>query len=192
MSHRVGLIHISSMMAVASPKRPERPDHSQAPWQCHWMKTCAHDTVARIKRYDSGLLRAKLQCRKCGQGIGQNVPMAGVTEPWDEAMEARVLAEYESAVAEYRRQWDELTSHNAGRKCDSWWRSYNVYLRTAVWQAKRQLVLDRAGGVCEACGQKEAQQVHHLKYPETFGLEPLWDLRAVCIPCHKIIHPHMD
>jgi predicted HNH restriction endonuclease len=30
-----------------------------------------------------------------------------------------------------------------------------------------------------------------LKYPEVFGLEPLWDLRAVCIPCHKIIHPHM-
>jgi predicted HNH restriction endonuclease len=25
-----------------------------------------------------------------------------------------------------------------------------------------------------------------------FGHEPLWDLRAVCVPCHKIIHPHMD
>ena len=63
---------------------------------------------------------------------------------------------------------------------------------TGVPADERELVFERCGGVCESCRQRSADQVHHLKYPDVFGLEPLWDLAAVCIPCHKIIHPHME
>lgn len=188
---RTGLVHISSMTAFGTPRRPTPMDHTQAPWNTHWSRLCDHDLVPRLKGYTSGI-RAKRQCRKCGQGVGANVPMAGVTEPWDEELERKVNDEYEAACAAYRSQIDDAMRAQRGEKSREWWEMYHRYLRSSVWQVKRQLVLDRCGGVCESCGQEDAEHVHHLKYPETFGHEPLWDLRAVCVPCHKIIHPHME
>jgi 5-methylcytosine-specific restriction endonuclease McrA len=118
--------------------------------------------------------------------------MSGVTEHWDEELEREVSEQYEEACSAYRSQIDECMRAQRGEKSREWWDMYHRYLRSSVWQVKRQLVLDRCGGFCESCGQYDAEHVHHLKYPETFGLEPLWDLRAVCKPCHKIIHPHME
>lgn len=187
---RTGLLHVSSMMAVATPAKAAPPDASAAPWNTHWMLSCDHDLVVRLKKYPSGL-RAKRQCTKCGQGVGQNVPMAGVTEMWDDELERRVRNEYDSLCEAYRQKSNDFLRAQRGEKSRDWWAMYERYLRSAVWQAKRELVLERCGGVCEACRQAQAHHVHHLKYPDTFGLEPLWDLRGVCIPCHKIIHPHM-
>jgi hypothetical protein len=187
---RTGLVHVSSMMAVATPRKPLQPDHTGAPWNTHWTVTCDHQLVPRLKKYASGV-RAKKQCVKCGQGVGQNVSMAGVVELWDEDLELRVRSEYDAACAEYRQANDDFYRWQRGEKSREWWSLYEQYMRSAVWQTKRELVLERCGGVCESCGQADAQHVHHLKYPDTFGLEPLWDLRGVCVPCHKIIHPHM-
>lgn len=187
---RPGLIHISSMVAFATPARAEPPDHTEAPWNTHWSRTCEHDLVPRLKQYPSGL-RAKRQCRKCGRGVGGNVPMAGVTEGWDEQLEQRVNDEYERAERAYRAELDLYLKQSRGERSGEWWSEYNRYLRSAVWHAKRELVMDRAGGVCECCLQRDAEHVHHLKYPDTFGMEPAWDLRAVCIRCHEIFHPHM-
>jgi 5-methylcytosine-specific restriction endonuclease McrA len=50
------------------------------------------------------------------------------------------------------------------------------------------LVLQRANGHCEGCGQRKAVQVHHLTY-EHVGQEFLWELRAVCSECHDRLHP---
>lgn len=188
---RAGLVSVSSMFAFGTPQKPVATDHTSAPWNTHWTRKCEHDLVARVKQYTTGP-RAKRQCRRCGQGVGSNVPMAGVTELWDEDLERRVIAEYESACAEYRKANSDFYAWQRGEKSREWWSMYQRYLRSAVWSVKRDLVLERCHGVCESCGQADAQHVHHLKYPETFGLEPLWDLRAVCVPCHKIIHPHME
>lgn len=187
---RAGLIHVSSMMAFATPSKPTPADHRAAPWNTHWTRFCEHQLVPRLKQYQSGL-RAKMQCIVCGKGVGANVSMTGVIEHWDEQLESRVTAEYELACEEYRDANDEFTRWQRGEKSREWWEMYERYLRSAVWQTKRELVLQRCGGICESCGQNDADHVHHLKYPETFGLEPLWDLRAVCIPCHRLIHPHM-
>lgn len=191
---RAGLVHVSSMMAVETPPRVAAfpSDDDDAPHKSHWSRTCDHDPVPRLKRYESGVVRASLQCRKCGQRVGQQVPMAGVTEDWDDALEEGTQEDYRKAVAEHQRRRTEWYSAQRRVCGPQWWRAYNAYLRTSVWQLKRTLVLERAGGICEACGQRNAEQVHHLSYPHTFGLEPLWDLRAVCLPCHKIIHPHME
>lgn len=188
---RTGLVHISSMMPFATPEKPRRPDYETAPWVSHWSRTCDHDPVARLKHYASGV-RARMQCRKCGQGVGSQIAMKGVTDLWDEELETRVQNEYDAACKEWKRQADQfMQPHNVERP-ESWWELYDRYLKSAVWAAKRELVFRRCGGVCEACGQAAAEQVHHLKpYPDTFGLEPLWTLRAVCRPCHEIIHPHM-
>ncbi len=47
--------------------------------------------------------------------------------------------------------------------------------------------MERSGGVCEACGDAPAAQVHHLTY-ERIGRELLFDLAAVCLECHKKAH----
>ncbi len=178
------------MMAFSTPQKAQAPDHEQAPWNTHWSRTCDHDLVARLKAYPSGV-RAKKQCRKCGQGVGGNVPMAGVSEVWDDELEQRVGAEYERACRAYRAELDLYLQQTRGKRSRDWWAEYNRYLRSAVWQAKRELVMERAGGLCECCLQRQAHHVHHLKYPDTFGMEPAWDLRAVCVSCHETFHPHM-
>jgi hypothetical protein len=187
---RIGLTHISSMTAFATPHKPQPVDHTNAPWNTHWSKLCQHELVARLKEYPSGV-RAKRQCIKCGQGVGAVVSMSGVTEPWDDQLEQSVLSEYQAEERKYKSETDEFWRWHRGEKSSDWWNCYHRYLRSSVWQVKRQLVLDRCGGICESCGQSDAEHVHHLKYPETFGLEPLWYLRAVCVPCHELIHPHM-
>lgn len=187
---RVGLVQASSMFAFATAPKSQPIDHAAAPWNTHWTRLCDHDLVARLKQYPSGL-RAKMQCRKCGQGVGNNVAMRGITEVWDEDLESRVAREYESLCNEYRTRITSQARLGRGERSREWWEEYERYLRSVTWHTKRLLVLERCGGICECCGQRDAEQVHHLKYPDVFGLEPLWDLRAVCIPCHKIIHPHM-
>lgn len=68
-----------------------------------------------------------------------------------------------------------------------WWAKYDAYLETPEWLALRDLVLDRSDGVCEGCGLQRAVQVHHVTYEHVFH-EFLWELRAVCLDCHKRIH----
>ena len=181
------------MLAFATPRKPVFgvADHTAAPWNTHWSRKCKHDLVARIKKYGTGL-RARMQCRLCGQGFGANVSMKGVAEAWDSDLEQRVATEFSEACEKYRQAKADFYAQQKGEMSREWWSDYGRYLKSSVWHAKRALVMERCKGVCESCGQAPAQQVHHLQYPDTFGLEPLWDLRAVCVPCHKIIHPRME
>lgn len=59
------------------------------------------------------------------------------------------------------------------------------------WQAKRLQVIARAGGMCERCGERKGQHVHHLVYGgKKRGTEPLEWLQLVCLQCHGDYHPH--
>jgi len=58
------------------------------------------------------------------------------------------------------------------------------------WWRLRWQVLNRAGGVCEACHVRTAEQVHHLKYPRD-RREEMRDLQAVCDECHRRFH-HLE
>jgi 5-methylcytosine-specific restriction endonuclease McrA len=55
-------------------------------------------------------------------------------------------------------------------------------LRGRRWMAIRTGILRRAGGICEDCGERVAEQVHHLDHDVTNNA--LSNLRAVCRPCH--------
>ena len=190
-TQRAGMVHISSMTAFAEAPKYSADNFTDAPWKTHWSRSCEHDLVPRLKRYPTGT-RAKMQCRTCGQGVGGNIPMRNVFEMWDDELEQRVSQEYEAACNTYRTSMHKLAEQQRGGNSRKWWELYDQYLQSSVWHLKRILVMERCGGICEACGQADAEHVHHLKYPDVFGREPLWDLRAVCIPCHKIIHPHME
>ena len=72
-----------------------------------------------------------------------------------------------------------------------WWAWYSAYLETPEWAARRQLVFLRARGVCEGCRSASPTHVHHLTY-EHAGDELLYELVALCQPCHQRAHPAKD
>jgi len=49
---------------------------------------------------------------------------------------------------------------------------------------KRRMVMTRAGGVCERCGDRLADEIHHTRGLEDNRLEALL---AVCRPCHRAV-----
>ena len=65
--------------------------------------------------------------------------------------------------------------------------AYQDYLQSDQWREKRAKVMDRSRGVCESCGSARAEHVHHLTYLRV-GVEPLFDLVAVCADCHSALH----
>lgn len=73
--------------------------------------------------------------------------------------------------------------------------SYAAKLKDPRWQKKRLEVLDRAGWVCEMCGDGESMlHVHHKQYLR--GREP-WEydadqLASLCATCHKEGHGSPD
>lgn len=83
----------------------------------------------------------------------------------------------------HQREW-ELQREAENRE---WWARYDAYMASPAWKRKHTLVLDRAHGICEGCGLRRAVQVHHLTYRHLCA-EYLWELRAVCLPCHDRIH----
>lgn len=73
--------------------------------------------------------------------------------------------------------------------------AYAAKLRDPRWQKKRLEALDRAGWVCEMCGDSESTlHVHHKQYLK--GREP-WEyesdqLASLCATCHKDGHGSPD
>lgn len=58
-----------------------------------------------------------------------------------------------------------------------------AYYESKEWRVKANKVLQRDKHTCQACLSEKATQVHHLNY-DHFKNEPLFDLVAVCKPCH--------
>lgn len=83
----------------------------------------------------------------------------------------RLLAEEEAERAEEKARRDA---------------EYENYRRTYFWRERRAEVMKRADGWCEACRKAPATEVHHTTYAHIFR-EPLFELRAVCGPCHDSI-----
>lgn len=66
--------------------------------------------------------------------------------------------------------------------------------RTAHWRSLRLRAFARSGGNCERCGvplEHGAWHCHHLTY-ERRGQERLSDVQAICLNCHRVIHPHRE
>ena len=55
-------------------------------------------------------------------------------------------------------------------------------MRGRAWMRRRAVVFRRAGHLCERCGDRVAEEVHHLNGVEDNAWE---SLMAVCGPCHR-------
>jgi len=63
--------------------------------------------------------------------------------------------------------------------------SYKKYMKSQRWQKKRQEVFAHYGKRCYVCRTARGPiQVHHLTYIH-FGNERLYELRPLCVPCHR-------
>jgi 5-methylcytosine-specific restriction endonuclease McrA len=134
----------------------------------------------------AGARRASYQCLKCGTNL-QGVPIAsvqvGALEPWDTTLSER----WNQKIRDYwdRRQQAYEDRRRQGQ--EDFWRRYDEHLSSEKWQDLRRRVFARCKGLCEGCGIRAAVQVHHLTYAR-LGNEMLFDLAAVCLPCHETIH----
>lgn len=125
------------------------------------------------------------QCLECGCRVGEwlkreFVFSQGIPEPWDEGLEERHRKRAGEAFQKWRLQ--QRSAEN-----EAWQSRYDEHLRSGHWQALRQLVFTRCGGMCEGCGTNRAQHVHHLTYAN-MGDEFLWELVGICRDCHERYH----
>jgi 5-methylcytosine-specific restriction endonuclease McrA len=147
--------------------------------------TCPHQLISapRARRYPSGMVQYRRQCRDCGDPVGIAIAKAtalqqadGDPAPFDELLftEGRATASRERGrEAEVKRA--------------QWWAWYNQYLESPEWHTRRDKVMKRAGGICEGCLSRRAVHVHHTTYAHV-GRELLFELIALCEPCHVVAH----
>ena len=67
--------------------------------------------------------------------------------------------------------------------------TYKQYLKSSIWKAKRKLVLNARGRVCETCGSTSKLNVHHSIYSrEVLYGDSLKGLKVLCQECHNKVH----
>jgi hypothetical protein len=131
------------------------------------------------RRYTDGVIaegqRAAITCKGCIRSLDA----ADNAEQQRQESE-RVRQEWEQRRAERDEQRQQENAE--------WWAWYSAYLTTPRWHRKRQLVLERAHGLCQGCRENPPVHVHHTTY-EHAGNELLFELVALCRGCHQIAHP---
>jgi len=128
------------------------------------------------------------QCLTCGAWWSRSKSTfdSRPAEPYDEQLpEAWLSAEADEAAAHRELSKEVLDLEREDRIAERK-AKYDAYLKTEKWAWKRKAVLERDGYLCQACRTRRAVQVHHLTY-EHLGDEPLFELVAVCVPCHERI-----
>lgn len=150
---------------------------------------CPHEqTEFRRLPIANGRWQLRKQCQDCGELIGGAVKRETVKDC------ASLPLVDENLRNARDRQWQERRDYREQCEAESheaFWRYYADYITSAEWQQKRSLVLRRAKGICEGCGLKSPEHVHHQTY-EHLGDEFLFELVAICRECHQKIHPHRE
>lgn len=133
------------------------------------------------------------QCTVCGEAYGYWLRHAEIQadllnniQPFDDDL--RVMKRRESSEARMAQYRERYTTERRVEKA-AWLEEHNKYLKSPAWLKKRERVLKRDEHTCQAsikCDGGFANQVHHLNY-DHWQNEPLFDLRAVCTPCHQEI-----
>lgn len=162
-------------------------DQKRAAYAAHHEKfDCACQSVALKRRVIAGGgVQYVQQCIQCGRAAGQPISKAnalrsnGMNEP--PAFDPQILERWEEA----KKRAALAIERNFDRS--AFFIDYDKYLQSDEWAARRTLVLKRAAGVCEGCGCDSPAQVHHLSYAHV-GFEFLFELVALCDPCHQRIH----
>jgi hypothetical protein len=147
-------------------------------------KCSCENTELVCRTHKDGSEHFVLHCTKCGKTVHQAIPEArayaingGVKPPpLDQNRRKNWIAAKQQAMKEAEAR--------ARKPAEA---EYDRYLASPQWAAKRQLVLKRAAGICEGCGLAKATDVHHTTYEHRYD-EFLFELLALCHPCHERVH----
>lgn len=155
---------------------------------------CQHERTELRRGFNKGggpIVRQ--QCLTCGRLIGNPVKRTPETDELDE-IDRELEPTYE---ARRKEEWAALSKRYVALQESRWrgsaegksyfQRSHADYLASPEWAERRSLVMDRANGQCEGCRKARATEVHHLSY-RNWGNEFLFELVALCGPCHDRIH----
>lgn len=151
-----------------------------------WENQCPHEVLQpRRRMIAGGHFQVREQCLSCGEAVGRahsKLNYLSIDDFDEDLLSNRI-------INEERARWDIVTNYikSIELKELEWKKSYNTYLSSENWRKLRHRVFKRANGVCEGCGLNGATEVHHLTY-ENFGNEFLFELIAICKPCHDRIH----
>jgi ribosomal protein L44E len=144
-------------------------------------------TVKQRRKAHGGIV-VTLQCDTCGRSLTGDLTRAHFPfyldlPQWDQAKQD----DWHARTSFEARQWmaDREAQFQAGR--EQLRREAADFRATPEWRNMRNAVMARARFICEACGENAAEQVHHLNYDQGYGC-PLYNLRAVCRPCHTRLH----
>ena len=66
--------------------------------------------------------------------------------------------------------------------------SYQEYLQSDHWKAKRKEAFGVWGFECALCFENKHLHVHHVHYDTLWNEDPESDLVVLCANCHKVIH----
>lgn len=186
-------------MAASSENGQEYQTDRRADYSAIWRRVneefaCEHpDTVLTRYVKVNNTSEFRRQCARCGATAAvvkrTTIPLSvldGIV-PFDRDLPERWRQQWRARYDELKAEKDaEFAEAEAGR--DGEWQAwYAAYLEGPEWLLKRRLVMERAGGKCEGCRQLRATQVHHLTYAHV-GAEFLFELVALCRPCHQKIH----
>jgi 5-methylcytosine-specific restriction endonuclease McrA len=144
---------------------------------------CTHQLIPVYKFASNGVKLYRMQCTRCNEIIGSG--MKHTPE-----LAAQAIEEMPTRYAEIYEMQNEakegIVKRWKSRKDSQWWTSYNTYLNSPEWAAKRLKVFKRANWICEGCGDARATEIHHLVYTHAFN-EYLFELVALCHKCHAEI-----
>lgn len=166
-----------------------RDEPERQPWEIVKQEfTCAHEE-AEVRRVtcSDGRIQFARQCLACGSNLG-NVKKLSIP-----GLQRIQTVEFDRDLQQawfeaQRERHIELSDERKQEESRVWWVAYNAYLASPLWQARRLLVFKRAHGTCEGCLVNPAVHVHHLTY-ERVTREMAFDLVAVCLRCHRALHP---
>ena len=166
---------------MAIPK--SRADHDEI--QRRWMAdSCTHHELRLVQRLlRDGRVAIVKQCLRCGaqkDGPVKRLPEHDTLPEYD----GEIFPAYDRQRKELYRQlvWDADVA--AYKK---WMADYDAYLTTPEWKEKSRLVIERENHLCQGCRKAKATQAHHSTYQHA-GEEFLFQLVALCWPCHKRFH----
>lgn len=155
---------------------------------------CEHDKKALRRGFNKGGGPiVQLQCLACGKQIGKlekRTPQTDSLDEIDQELYPAYLDKRNRKLDEIRRKFVKLQDRRWKGSAEGrsyFQRSHSEYLASPAWAARRNLVMERSSGVCEGCRKANATEVHHLSY-RNWGAEFLFELVALCGPCHDRIH----
>jgi 5-methylcytosine-specific restriction endonuclease McrA len=145
---------------------------------------CEHyDNELRRRVVKNGVVQYWRQCLDCGRAAGKAIALRDVC--WLPGEGEWTLADWDDTIQprwerERHEYYDQKREHDKAE----WFQLHNAYLESSEWKARRNAVLKRDFYRCQACLDATATQVHHLTYRH-WTMEPLFDLIAICRPCHE-------